>query len=65
MDEKEQRSLVKYFWMKNWRSKKIHQEFVVTLGADAYGRSQIKIWLQKVGNGDLARKILYTLGGRL
>jgi hypothetical protein len=40
--------------MKNWGSKTIHQELVTTLGADAHGRSQIKIWLQKVRNGDLS-----------
>jgi hypothetical protein len=32
-------------------SKKIHQNLVTTLGADEYGRPQIKIWLQKLRNG--------------
>jgi hypothetical protein len=36
--------------------KKFHQELVITLGADAYGRSQIKIWLQKSRNSDLSCK---------
>jgi hypothetical protein len=56
MEKEEQRFLIKYFWMENWRSKKVYQEFVATLGADAYGRSQIKIWLQKFRNGDLSCK---------
>jgi hypothetical protein len=36
------------------RLKKIHQKFVITLGAYAYSRSQIKIWVQKFRNGDLS-----------
>jgi hypothetical protein len=42
--------------MKNWGSKRIHPELVITLGADAYSQSQIKIWLQKFRNGDLSCK---------
>jgi hypothetical protein len=34
--------------------KKIHQKLATTFGADAYGLSQIKIWLQKFGNGDFS-----------
>jgi hypothetical protein len=56
MEEKEQRFLIKYFWMKTWTSKKIHPELVATLGADGYGRSQVKIWPQKFRNGDLYYK---------
>jgi transposase len=29
---------------------------MVTLGVDAYGQSQIKVWLQKLRNGDLSCK---------
>jgi hypothetical protein len=53
MEKEEQRFLIKYSWMKNWGSKAIHQELVITLRDDAYGRSQIKIWLLKFRNGDL------------
>jgi hypothetical protein len=42
--------------MKNWGSKEIHPELMTTLGADAYRRSQIKIWIQKFRNGDLSCK---------
>jgi hypothetical protein len=56
MDKKEQRFLIKYFGMKNWGSKKIHQELVTTLIAGAYGEAQIKIWLQKFRNGDFSCK---------
>jgi hypothetical protein len=52
----EQRFFIKYLWMKNWGSKEIYQELVITLGADAYGRSQIKTWLWKFRNGNLSCK---------
>jgi transposase len=42
--------------MKNWHSKKIHQELVTTLKTDACGRFQIKTWLQKFRNNDLSSK---------
>jgi hypothetical protein len=54
------------------RFTKIHQELATTLGADAYARSQIKIWLQKFRNGNLScknaprtRRPLLTLGPQL
>jgi hypothetical protein len=37
-----------------WRTgPKFHQELMTTLGADACGRSQIKIWRHKFRNSDL------------
>jgi hypothetical protein len=54
--EKEQRFPIKCFWMKNWGSKKIHQELRITLRPDAHGRFQIKTWLRQFGNGDLSWK---------
>jgi hypothetical protein len=56
MEKREQRFLIKYFWMETKVSKKIHQELVTAVGADAYGRSQVKIWVQKFGNGNLSFK---------
>jgi hypothetical protein len=54
------------------RLKKIHQELVARLGADAYGRSQIKIWLHKFRNGNFfckdapcIRRLPLTLGPEL
>jgi hypothetical protein len=43
MEKEEQRFAIKFFWLKGWGSKKIHQELMGTLGDDAYGLSQIKI----------------------
>jgi hypothetical protein len=39
------------FWRKGWGPEKIHQELMNTLGNDAYGLSQIKIWLQRFRTG--------------
>jgi hypothetical protein len=42
MEKEEQRFVVKFFWLKGWGSKKIHQELISTFGDDAYGLSHIK-----------------------
>jgi hypothetical protein len=47
MEKEKQRFVIKYLWMKDWGAKEIHQEPVTTLGEDAYGVSQINIWLPK------------------
>jgi hypothetical protein len=39
--------------MKDCGSKQIDEEFIVTLGDNAYELSQVKIWLHKFRNGDL------------
>jgi hypothetical protein len=54
MAKEAQRFLIKCFWMKNWGSKKIHQELVTKLRADVYGRTKIKIWLEKSRKGQLS-----------
>jgi hypothetical protein len=71
MEEQEQRFVVKFFWLKGWKSKKIHQEWMSTLRDDAYGLSQTKIWLQRFRTGDLlcsdlpvAGRPLFSLGSQ-
>jgi transposase len=72
MHKEEQRFVIKYLWTKGWRSKKIHEELITTLGDDAYHLSQIKTWLQRFKNGDLSCKDcsrpgrpVFTLGSQL
>jgi hypothetical protein len=55
--------------MKVWGSKEIDQELMSTLGDDAHGLFQIKIWLHRFRTEDLscsdiplARRPLLTLG---
>jgi hypothetical protein len=43
METEEERFVVKYFWMKSWRSKKIREELITTLGDVASGLFQVKI----------------------
>jgi hypothetical protein len=43
MEKEEQRSVVKFFWLKGWKSKKVHRKMMSIFGDDAYGLSQIKI----------------------
>jgi hypothetical protein len=52
MEREEQRFVMKFLWLKGWGAKRIHEELMSTLGDDSYGVSQIKIWLQKIRNGD-------------
>jgi hypothetical protein len=54
MEKEEQRLVVKFLWLKGWGSKEIHQGLMSTLGDDAYGLSQVKIWLQRFGTGYLS-----------
>jgi hypothetical protein len=42
MEKEEQRFIIKYFWMKQWGAKRIHQQLVTRLGDDIYGVSQLK-----------------------
>jgi hypothetical protein len=44
MGKEEQRFVIKYLWIKGSGAKKIHEEVTNTLGDDASGPSQIKIW---------------------
>jgi hypothetical protein len=54
MDLEQQRFIIKYFWMTGWDVNKIKTEFQETLGAEALGRSQIKVWLARFEEGDIA-----------
>jgi hypothetical protein len=51
------------FWLTGWGSKKIYQGLMSTLGDNAYGLSQIKIWLQRFRTGDLSCSDLPRVGG--
>jgi transposase len=62
VDKEDQRLVVKYFWIKGWGAKKIHQELSNTLGANAYGPSQIKIWLRRFRDGDTECRDLTRAG---
>jgi hypothetical protein len=62
MEKQEQGSVIKYFWMKDWGAKGIHQERVTTLGDDADRVSQIIIWLQKFRNGNSSCKDIPRVG---
>jgi hypothetical protein len=53
-EKEKQRFVVKFFWLKGWRSKKIHHEPMSTLGDGVFGLFHIKIWLQRFRTGDLS-----------
>jgi hypothetical protein len=57
MEKKEQRSVMKFLWLKGWGAKRIYEELLSTLGDHSYAVAQIKIWLQKFRNGHPAKII--------
>jgi hypothetical protein len=65
MEKESQRFVIKHFWMKEWRTKRIRQKLGMTLGDDAYGVSQIKIDLHRFGMAIYPAKTFHTPGGRL
>jgi hypothetical protein len=72
MENEEQKSVIKYFWMKGWRAKWICEELLNALSADAYGQSHSKTWSQKFKTDNLscqdlprAGRALLTLGPQL
>jgi hypothetical protein len=62
MDKEEPRLAIKGFWMKGRGAKLIHQELTSTLGNDAYGPFEIKVWLQRSKSGDLSCNSLLRAG---
>jgi hypothetical protein len=54
MEKEEQRFVVKFFSLKGWGSKKIHQKLMNTLVNDTYGLPQITIRLQRFRTRDLS-----------
>jgi hypothetical protein len=50
--------VIKYFRIKRWGAKQIHQKLTVTVGDYGEGRFQIKIWLQTFRSGNVPCKNL-------
>jgi outer membrane biogenesis lipoprotein LolB len=45
MEKEQQRSVMKFLWLKDWGAKRIHEELMNILGDDSCEVSQIRIWL--------------------
>jgi transposase len=56
MEKSEQRSVVKFFFLKGLRSKEIHRKLTNVLGSTAYSLNQIKEWRARFETGDLSRE---------
>jgi hypothetical protein len=42
MEKEEQRFVMKFFWLKGWGAKRMHEELISTLGDDSYGSLKSK-----------------------
>jgi hypothetical protein len=58
MDKEDHRFVNKYFWIKGWGAKTIHQKLTITLSDDASGWFSIKIWLRTFRSGNFPCKDL-------
>jgi len=56
MEKREQRFVIKFFFLKGLGSKKIHRKLQDTIGESAYCRAEVKFWLARFREGDLSYK---------
>ena len=64
MDNREQRIVIKYFFLKGWGYKKITTELTDTLEDDALSMSTIQRWVNRFKSGDLSCNDLEREGRR-
>jgi hypothetical protein len=44
--------VVKFFWLREYRPREIHQELLTTLGSDAYSEDSVQYWVARFESGD-------------
>jgi len=54
MEKREQRFVIKFFFLKGLGSKKIHRKLQDTIGESAYCLAEVKFWLARFREGDLS-----------
>ena len=62
MEKHEQRFVVKFFYIKGLRCKKIHRKLGNTLGDSAMPLTSVKRWLDRFKNGDFSCQDLERSG---
>jgi hypothetical protein len=52
MENRQQRFVIKFFWLREYRPREIHQQLLVTLGSDAYPEDSVQYWVPRFESGD-------------
>jgi hypothetical protein len=52
MEKRQQRFVIKFFWLREYRPREIHQELLATLGSDAYSEDPVQYWVARFESGD-------------
>jgi hypothetical protein len=52
MEQRQQRFVIKFFWLREYRPRQIHQELLATLGSDAYSEDLVQYWVARFQSGD-------------
>jgi hypothetical protein len=54
MEKRQQSFVIKFFWLREYHPRQIHQELFVTLRSDAYSEDSIQYWVARVESGDIS-----------
>jgi hypothetical protein len=50
----QQRFVIKFFWLREYRRRQKHQELLAILGSDAYSEDLMKCWVARFQSGDIS-----------
>jgi hypothetical protein len=54
MEKRQQRFVIKFFWLREYHSRQTHQELFATLGSDAYSEDSVQYWVVHFESGDIS-----------
>jgi hypothetical protein len=54
MEKRQYRFVIKFFWMREYRPRQIHQELFATLGSDPYSEDSVQYWVARFESGDIS-----------
>jgi hypothetical protein len=52
MEKKQQRFVIKFFWLREYRRREMHQELLATFGSDAYSNDSVQYWVTHFESSD-------------
>jgi hypothetical protein len=62
MEKRQQRFVIKFFWLRGYCSRQIHQELLATLGGDADSEDSVQYSVPRFPSGDTSCEDLSRLG---
>jgi hypothetical protein len=54
--KRQQRFVTKFFWLRKYRPRQIHQELLTTFGSDAYSEDLVQYWVAHFQSEDTSRE---------